>query len=646
MDIFERYKEEIVSSYLQLHPNVNPDRVRELTDELIENQKRDIPCVMHNNMTREVLETTVSNVFNWIEERQPIIAGNATFFKQHEEYLPPIITMLETLQAERKQVKKEMWKYDKHSMEYINRNTTQMSIKVIMNADYGGSGTPLSPFYSVYIPPATTGTAKNITTTLICCLEFSTGNNHPYAKCSSINELFDMIHIVLRDEEDRDIIKDRFDPDTVADRLLSKLNNPTLDDFNLVHNFCHTLCSEDLTRLMLAFNIHYVCENYCRPQFMRISNYLKQHQVPFEELMKMNQDKAKEELKIDGFGTEVPEAIEGDMKYVIHVILDNCIYPFILNDVETRAEEMERKIVCVTDTDSLMVHFPHYIDAFQARVPNFKMSCLIASAIGMRLFIENIIPKFVYYVTLGYNIKDEYYRKKFVFKNEFTFLAMSLFKKKMYAASMFVQEGTPRDIHDIAVTGLSFKKRDSAEFLEPIMLELYDKYILTSDEINVSGLLDAYYELREKLFVEARSNTAYYKALSIKTPEAYAKSKSLPAQMKGAIIWNNLFPEEEILPMDRVLLVPLNTEAMLQSTDGKIQQILEYSRIDDEKLKKNIHICLPESYKETPEWLQPYVDMEVLVDKLLSPFKQILGLFDVTMADTRGGFLASRMLYI
>jgi hypothetical protein len=38
--------------------------------------------------------------------------------------------------------------------------------------------------------------------------------------------------------------------------------------------------------------------------------------------------------------------------------------------------------------------------------------------------------------------------------------------------------------------------------------------------------------------------------------------------------------------------------------------------------------------------------MEVLVDKLLSPFKQILGLFDVTMADTRGGFLASRMLYI
>jgi hypothetical protein len=646
MDIFERYKEEVINSYLQLHPNVNPARVRELTEELIDKQKKDIPCVMHNNMTREVLETSVSSVFNWIEDRQPIIAGNATFFKQHEEYLPPIISMLETLQADRKRVKKEMWKFDKHSMDYVNRNTTQMSIKVIMNADYGGSGTPQSPFYSVYIPPATTQTAKNITTTLICCLEFSTGNNHPYAKCSSINELFDMIFIVLNDKEERSLIRDTFDPDTVAERLLSRVNNPTLDDMKLVCAYVRSLSNEQRTKLMLAFNIHYVCENYCRAEFTRISNYLKEHPVPYENLMSMSQEDAKEELLKDGFGTEVPSAIESDMKYVTKMILDNCIYPFILNDVETRAEEMQRLIVCVTDTDSLMVHFPHYIDAFQARVPNFKTSCMIASAIGMRIFIENIIPKFVHYVTEGYNIKDEYYRKKFVFKNEFTFLAMSLFKKKMYASSMFVQEGTPRDIHDIAVTGLSFKKRDSAEFLEPIMLELYDKYILTCDEINIEGLLDEYYALRDRLFVEARTNTAFYKALSIKTPEAYEKSKSLPAQMKGSIIWNELFSEEEILPMDRVLMVPLNKEAMLNSDNLRIQKILEVARRYDEKLKNTIHICLPESYKVIPEWLQPYVDMEVLVDKLLSPFKQILGLFDVTMADTRGGFLASRMLYI
>ena len=104
-----------------------------------------------------------------------------------------------------------------------------------------------------------------------------------------------MINIVLRDKEDRDIIKDHFDPDTVADRLISKLYNYTLDDFNLIHQYCHTLNDDDLTRLMLAFNIHYVCENYLKSEFMRISNYLKAHPVPFENLMKMDQEEAKKE---------------------------------------------------------------------------------------------------------------------------------------------------------------------------------------------------------------------------------------------------------------------------------------------------------------------------------------------------------------
>ena len=58
---------------------------------------------------------------------------------------------------------------------------------------------------------------------------------------------------------------------------------------------------------------------------------------------------------------------------------------------------------------------------------------------------------------------DEYYRKKFVFKNEFRFSAKALIAKKMYASSMFVQEGSPRDIHDIAISGLSFKKRDAED---------------------------------------------------------------------------------------------------------------------------------------------------------------------------------------
>ena len=293
-----------------------------------------------------------------------------------------------------------------------------------------------------------------------------------------------------------------------------------------------------------------------------------------------------------------------------------------------------------------MVHFAHYLNEFQANTGNFRDSCIVASAFGMRLFIEHIIPKFVAGIAVNMGIQDKYYRDKFVFKNEFAFLSMALFAKKMYATSMFVQEGKPRDPHAIAVTGLSFKKRDAAEFLEPIMDRLYDKYILTSDHINVSAILDEVYELREHLKNTIQDNPKYFKVLTIKSIGAYAKSKTLPAQMRGAIVWNAIMPDEEMLPMDRVIVIPLSFKLLHQyeASNPKTAEVLRLCRIDNEDEKKDPYICLPEHYRTIPEWIRPAVDVEFTIDKLLSPMKQLLGLFDVNMCDTRGGMVPSRMM--
>ena len=204
MTILQKYVNEIVNMYTRIHPDVSVDKVRSMTNEFVMKSFKDIPCKMNNNVSHETIDTSVCEVTDWIETRQPIITGNGTFFKQHSEYLAPIIIMLESLKKQRSAVKKDMLACKKGSIEFINLNTQQGSIKVIMNAEYGGSGTQFSPFYSVYIPPATTGTAKNMTTTLICCLEFLSGNNDKWVKLKDINELFDMIIIVLNDEAESD----------------------------------------------------------------------------------------------------------------------------------------------------------------------------------------------------------------------------------------------------------------------------------------------------------------------------------------------------------------------------------------------------------------------------------------------------------
>lgn len=642
MSIVDRYQDRIVSMYLKTHPNANPDIVRNLVNDFTNSNLRNIPCTMHNNMTHETIETSMVDTFDWIDTRNPIISGNGTFFKQHSEYLAPTVKMLEKLQANRKKKKKEMYGYQKGSVEYTNANVQQLSIKVIMNADYGGSGTPLSPFYSCYIPPATTGSAKNITTSLICCLEFISENNNQWAKLNSINELFDLIFTVLEDtRDDRELINDVYTVDEVTTWLLSRVNNPTGSDRRTLHLYLSTLTQNELTKLMLSFNIRLVLRKYVYNEMSIIMDYLTTHQIDLNNI-------TKESVHECGYGVKPPEAINDCIERVSKIIVDNCVYPFVPNDCEVRAANMDRIIVCVTDTDSLMVQFASYIDDFQAHTGSFRDSCLVASAFGMRLFIEHIIPRMVEDIATFCNINDKYYRDKFVFKNEFAFLAMALIAKKMYASSMFVQEGNPRNPHEIAVTGLSFKKRDAAEFLEPIMLDIYDKYILTGDNISISGVLDEFYALREKLKTEIGHDPSYYKVLSIKDIGAYDATKVLPSQMRGAIVWNNIMHDEEMLPMDRVIVIPLSFKLLHEHAgdDPKIAEILRLSLIDNQNEKNDPYICLPEHYHMIPDWIQPVIDVEYAIDKLLMPFKQLLEAFDVYVADTKAGMIPSRMIFI
>jgi DNA polymerase elongation subunit (family B) len=629
--------------YIRTHPNVDPNMVRSMVSKIVNDRLRNIPCTMLNNITHETLETTMVDTFEWIENRNPIISGNGTFFKQHAEYLAPTVKMLEKLQANRKKKKKEMYGYQKGSVEYTNCNIGQLSIKVIMNADYGGSGTPLSPFYSCYLPPATTGSAKNITTSLICCLEFISENNNQWSKLNNVNELFDLIFTVLEDKrEDRVLIKDRYSVDEVTEWLLSRTNNVSGADRRTVHLYLSTLSDDDLTKLMLSFNIRLVLRKYVSSEIGQIMSYLIDNQIDMENI-------TKESVHRCGYGVKPPEEIADTIEKVSKIIVDNCVYPFILNDVEIRAAEMDRLIVCVTDTDSLMVQFAHYIADFQANNAGvFRDQCIVSSAFGMRLFIEHIIPRMVEDIATFCNINDKYYRDKFVFKNEFAFLSMALLAKKMYASSMFVQEGNPRNPHEIAVSGLSFKKRDAAEFLEPIMVDIYDKDILTCDQVSISNVLDKYYALRNKLLSELDHDPSYFKVMGLKDISAYDQTKVLPAQMRGAIVWNNIMTDEEMLPMDRVRVIPLSFALLKEHQNDypQIAEILRLSLIDNQDEKNDPYICIPEHYHSIPEWIKPVIDIEYATDKLLMPFKQLLDAFDVYVADVPGGFRPARMVFI
>ena len=651
MTIFEKHDSQIAELYHRMHPELSPDEILKYVRSFSEKHKVDIPCSMHNNSKNKRIQTTVSQVMSYIDQRQPIITGNGTFVKQHSELTAPTVKMLESLQLKRGVKKDAMFKCTEGSIEYKLKFTGQLNVKIVMNAEYGGAGTPLSPFYNQYVPAATTASAKALTTTLICCLELCSGNTNKWIQMN-ISQLYDFIQIVLSNNEPRPniIVDDSVTPKTVVSYLSKKVHDFTYQDSEYLTKYLETLTTEELSKLMYAFNVKYALQRFVSAEVKEVMDYIKHNMIDIENM-------TEEKIHNMGAGTKIPEPIMKPMNRIIDVISDNCIYPYLIDDNEVRCDYMKRCIVCVTDTDSLMVHFSSFLKyLFVDDIPSFRDKCLCASAFGRMLYIEHIIPKFVAYQALNCNIKDKYYRDKFIFKNEFLFLAMTLYSKKMYAMSTLIQEGKPRNPHKISFTGLSFKKRDSSQFLEPVMRELYDKYILTGRKIQPEKIYESYMFYQNKLMNEIDKVTCYFKQGSIKPPESY--KKTIPAQVTGALIWNTMFPDEKMQTMDRVYIVPLSWELMehFAPEDPQVATLLKLcQKIDDDKNKgsesrgskpkrRDPYISLPETYKTIPEFIGKCVNKQFAIDKILSPYKQIAGLFDFVMPETYGAQTMTRLI--
>ena len=639
MNIIEKHDSQIVELYHKMHPELNPDEIMKYVKSFSEKHVIDIPCVMHNNSKNKRIQTTVSKAMSYVDQRQPIITGNGTFVKQHAELTAPTVKMLESLQHKRGVKKKAMFDCAEGSIEYKLKYTGQLNVKIVMNAEYGGAGTPLSPFYNQYVPAATTASAKALTTTLICCLELCSGNTNVWIQMN-ISQLYDFIHVILSDTEDRPniIIDDSVTAKTVMKYLSKKVHDFTFEDSVYLNKYLETLTTEQLSRLMYAFNVKYALRKLVSNEVKQVMDYIKANMIDIENM-------SEDTIHRMGAGTKIPEDIMIPMTRIIDVVMDNCIYPYLIDDNEVRCDYMKRCIVCVTDTDSLMVHFSSFLQyLFVDDIPSFRDKCLCASAFGRMLYVENIIPKFVQYQALNCNIKDKYYRDKFIFKNEFLFLAMTLYSKKMYAMSTLIQEGKPRNPHKISFTGLSFKKRDSAQFLEPVMRELYDKYILTGSKIQPEKIYESYMFHQNKLMKELSETTAYFKQGSVKPAESY--KKAIPAQVRGALIWNTLYPDEKMQTLDRVYVVPLSWDLMDEHSkkDPKVAALLQLCLKGNEKRKSDPYISIPESYKTLPPFIAKCVNKQFAIDKILSLYKQIAGLFDFVMPETYGAQTMSRLI--
>lgn len=153
---------------------------------------------MDNNVTHAKEDINVLKLCHWIDKKKPVVSGNATFYVQPDVLRSPTSDMLLTQKRDRKAIKKQMFQYRPDSFEYQQGDLSQGNLKVLMNAEYGGSGAKTAAFYTKYSPAATTLMAQSIITTMAAFFEGYIGDNQ---KFYHINECMDWIQTVCRKKE-------------------------------------------------------------------------------------------------------------------------------------------------------------------------------------------------------------------------------------------------------------------------------------------------------------------------------------------------------------------------------------------------------------------------------------------------------------
>jgi DNA polymerase elongation subunit (family B) len=153
------YRKRMITAIKKIHPSWDELDIEDIINDMIRKNVSNPSTELDNNYTHtHVNDASLISIFDWIIKEEPIISGNGTFYKNQHKAFNPIAKMLMGWLADRKAVKKEMFKIeDTESDQYKNLDRKQSTIKVNVNSYYGGSGMPSSAFYSTYSGPKHSG---------------------------------------------------------------------------------------------------------------------------------------------------------------------------------------------------------------------------------------------------------------------------------------------------------------------------------------------------------------------------------------------------------------------------------------------------------------------------------------------------------
>jgi hypothetical protein len=128
-----KYKKTMSECIKLYYPNIDSRDLSNAIDYSIKKRYKEHPASINNSYTHKEVNTTLLNIADYINKREPITTAFGTMFKHHADEPNPLADVVQSFLDLRSEHKKTMFKYPKGSEEFEHYNLMQQLDKIDAN---------------------------------------------------------------------------------------------------------------------------------------------------------------------------------------------------------------------------------------------------------------------------------------------------------------------------------------------------------------------------------------------------------------------------------------------------------------------------------------------------------------------------------
>lgn len=425
----DTWVEENTKNFALMYPDLSKKDLKKFLNKVFDEKVQDKRLIMDNNYINKAVNTSILEIYEWIQATQPIIAGHGVFYRNQNQSVNPPAKMIQKFLALRKQFKDMLKVYKEGTYDYDKFDRLQLTEKVNANSYYGVNGYKRSIFYNIYTATSVTSTGQSLISTSVAAFEQIMTNS---VKFIDIDDFRHHIHLIINEEYELDekILID-VPKEKVIERMLKMfLNNggESKDVISFVTQTVNGLNQKQLNRVYYKNNIYpFSLIPEVRKIWIRVLENVGEFKNP----------------------NNVPDNISDDLEYLWELYEQFVVYnhfPFARID---RLKQHTRRSVVAEDTDSTMINLNPWVEFSLKYFGENNNKILSKDEDQLRFAIINslcfILTKYITLILNTYTARSNIlpdYRKFINMKNEFLFGRLFLSPvKKRYISTMRLREG-------------------------------------------------------------------------------------------------------------------------------------------------------------------------------------------------------------